>query len=101
MSTTDVRTLLKNAALKIEELEGKLRESEASRSAPIGLIGAGCRFPDEEPECHAFRISSHDGALPWTVHAEGRLRVGARGPAPRCERPEAIRARCSTPTRPR
>src|SRR5215467_3117882 len=41
----DYRALIKNALLEIERMEAKLQEAERSRSAPIAVIGVGCRFP--------------------------------------------------------
>src|SRR5215467_1460350 len=43
--TQDYSALIKTALLEIERMEAKLREAEGSRSAPIAVIGMGCRFP--------------------------------------------------------
>src|SRR5262245_29964411 len=43
--TQDYSALMKTALLEIERMEAKLQEAERSRSAPIAVIGLGCRFP--------------------------------------------------------
>src|SRR5215831_6019140 len=41
----DYSALIKSALREIERMEAKLQEAERSRSAPIAVIGMGCRFP--------------------------------------------------------
>jgi acyl transferase domain-containing protein len=45
MSPPDVRTLLKNAFLRIDDLERKLAAHDAENATPIAVLGIGCRFP--------------------------------------------------------
>ena len=37
--------LLQQAALKLQQLQGRIRELEGARNEPIAIVGAGCRFP--------------------------------------------------------
>ena len=41
----DYSALIKTALREIERMEARLQEAERSRSAPIAVIGMGCRFP--------------------------------------------------------
>ncbi|MEZ4729295.1 MAG: hypothetical protein R3E79_19355 [Caldilineaceae bacterium] len=36
---------LKQALVKINELQAKLKQAEATQSEPIAVIGMGCRLP--------------------------------------------------------
>ena len=40
-------SLVKQALIKIEELESKLKYYEAMHSEPIAIVGMGCRFPGD------------------------------------------------------
>ncbi|TSC24492.1 type I polyketide synthase [Corallococcus sp. Z5C101001] len=41
----DYRSLMKNALVELERLQGQLDAAEAARREPIAIIGLGCRFP--------------------------------------------------------
>lgn len=41
----DTRALMKNALLRLEKLETKLRVLEEAKTEPIAVVGLGCRFP--------------------------------------------------------
>ncbi|MFB1483790.1 type I polyketide synthase [Corallococcus sp. RDP092CA] len=41
----DYRSLMKNALVELERLQGQLDAVEAARREPIAIIGMGCRFP--------------------------------------------------------
>src|SRR5262245_30677278 len=43
--TQDYSALMKTALLEIERMEAKLQQAERSMSAPVAVIGLGCRFP--------------------------------------------------------
>ncbi len=42
---SDYRTLLKNALIKIQEMEQKLSAVKEAKTEPLAIIGMGCRFP--------------------------------------------------------
>ena len=44
-SMTNESSLLKQAFLAIQELEGKLESAQRASREPIAVIGIGCRFP--------------------------------------------------------
>ncbi|XXX76157.1 type I polyketide synthase [Sorangium sp. So ce134] len=54
MSTPDIRALLKNAFLRIEELESKLAAHEAKSAEPVAIIAVACRFPAGARDPEAF-----------------------------------------------
>ena len=58
---------LKQALLAIDELQARLDAAERRRSAPIAVIGLGCRFPGGAIDPAAF----------WRLLAEGRNAVSA------------------------
>nr|CCE88379.1 polyketide synthase [Sorangium cellulosum] len=61
MSTPDVRALLKNAFLRIEELESKLATHEAKSTEPVAIVAVACRFPAGARDPEAFWRALEDG----------------------------------------
>lgn len=53
--------LLQQAALKLQRLQGRIRELEEARAEPIAIIGAGCRFPGGSSNLDAYWQFLRDG----------------------------------------
>ncbi|HKF49640.1 MAG TPA: SDR family NAD(P)-dependent oxidoreductase [Terracidiphilus sp.] len=45
MAPIDYKSLMKDALLRLEELEARLKAAESGSSDPIAILGMGCRFP--------------------------------------------------------
>src|SRR5688572_33057018 len=43
--TAHYKSLMANALVELELMESRLRAMERERSAPIAIVGIGCRFP--------------------------------------------------------
>ncbi|TSC24499.1 type I polyketide synthase [Corallococcus sp. Z5C101001] len=73
----DYGTLIKNALLKIDSLEGKLHELQQSRTEPIAIVGMGCRFPGGADTPESFWRLLRDGVDAITEVPPARWPVDA------------------------
>ena len=58
---TDRKEILKNALLKIAQLQTRLKKTEDRQSEPIAIIGAGCRLPGGVHDLDSFWQVLHNG----------------------------------------
>jgi hypothetical protein len=96
MSTPDIRALLKNAFLRIEELESQLATHEAERTEPVAIIGMACRFPAgaHGPESFVTTRPGPSGQSPADRLRARERRVRA------AFKPTGRRARVASPSSP-
>ena len=65
-ATGNQMSLIKQAYLKIEELERRLAEQDKNINEPIAVVGIGCRFPGGADDPNSF----------WKLLTDGRDAVG-------------------------
>uniref|UniRef100_UPI00210B9AE0 polyketide synthase docking domain-containing protein n=1 Tax=Streptomyces odontomachi TaxID=2944940 RepID=UPI00210B9AE0 len=66
MNEDKLRDYLKRVTADLQKTRQRLHEIESDRSAPIAIVGAGCRFPGG--------VTSPDGL--WNLVADGTDAVG-------------------------